>query len=149
MRVLEGALGWGRKAGHALFYLTMAVCTLVGIGVGMASAQDARDGQPVVWGTFTEQDCEPVYRGCRSVGTWVSDDRTMVKERIYLDGSPGSDGTVRASFQADGLMNDTDNNIVHTADPLRAALWFPWVASAACVGITVYYARKWARERNA
>lgn len=70
---------------------------------------------PVIWGTFTEHRCEEARYGCRSVGTWHSDDRSIRLENVYLDGQPTDNGTVRASYQPTGVANDADNNIVHTA----------------------------------
>jgi hypothetical protein len=38
------------------------------LGIGGLTAR----GEPVTWGTFTEECCEPARLGCRSFGTWVS-----------------------------------------------------------------------------
>jgi hypothetical protein len=66
----------------------MAVIFAVGVGLGVAGVKDAVDKQPVVWGTFSEGDCQPNIHGCRSIGRWVSDDGKIVKERIYLEDYP-------------------------------------------------------------
>lgn len=137
-----------RAVGRGIFYISMGLATVVFVGLGVAAAMDAADGQPVIWGTYTEQDCEPATRGCDSIGRWVSDDGTIVRERTRLDGSPGLDGTVRASFQPEGRLNDTDNNIVHTETFSSAGLWFPWVGALLTVGAAVGYGYKWRGERT-
>ncbi|SDB79982.1 hypothetical protein GA0111570_101256 [Raineyella antarctica] len=77
-------LGLARRIGHGIFSLIMAVCFIVGVGVGLAYAKDALDRQPIIWGTYAEEDCEPRVHGCESIGRWVSDDGVIVKERIHL-----------------------------------------------------------------
>ena len=72
------------------FYVVVAVVFAVSVGLGVAGAKDAIDKQPVVWGTFTQERCEPAtvgtHRNCRSLGDSVSDDGSIVKKGIYLDG---------------------------------------------------------------
>ncbi len=103
------------------------------VALTIVSTADLR--QPVYWGTFTESDCEPKSRGgCRSIGIWVSDDQTIVKEQIYLDGWVEADGTVRAAYRPTGIISDESNNIVHTA------LWIgagPWVCLFA-MGVLIF-----------
>jgi hypothetical protein len=141
-------MGVGRRFGHGIFYVFMATLFLGFLGFGVAGITDAVDKQPVVWGTFSEEDCQPNNHGCRSIGRWVSDDGTLVKERIYLDGSPGQDGTVRASYQPAGLNNDNDSNTVHVKWTTGAVLWFPWVIAASSAGALVYANRRWRLERS-
>lgn len=138
----------GRRLGHGIFYAVMAVVFVVSVGLGVAGVKDMADQQPVLWGTFTEEDCLPNIHGCRSIGRWVSDDGTIVKEQIYLDGSPGKDGTVRASYQPAGLNNDSDNNIVHVRWTTGAGIWMPWVLAAFSLGSVVYYNRQWRRGKS-
>ena len=148
MTWLSTAIDVGRRAGHAIFYVVMALVFVVAVGLGVAGAQDAADGQPVVWGTFTEEECQPSMTGCRSIGRWLSDDRTVLKEGIYLDGHTGRGGTARASYQPSGLTSDGADNIVHIHAATSAGLWFPWVLSAFSAGAVVYYTRKWRRENG-
>ena len=142
----------GRRLGHAVFFVVVAVVFAVSVGLGVAGAKDAIDKQPVVWGTFTRERCEPApvgtHKNCRSSGDWVSDDGSIVKKGIYLDGSPVSDGRARASFQATGLLNDTDNNTVHVRLSSRITLWLPWALAATTVGLGIYYNRRWKRLRT-
>jgi hypothetical protein len=135
-----------RRIGRGIFVIVMAVVFIVGAALGVANDKDAIDQQPVLWGTFFEQSCEPNLHGCRSFGRWVSDDGRIVKEGIYLDGSPGSDGTARAAYKPEGLINDNENNIVHVEWASGLGLWFPWLLCTFAVGATVYYARKWRQE---
>ncbi len=144
---LSAVISVGRRIGRGIFVVVMALVFVAGAGLGLANAKDALDQQPVFWGTFTEQRCEPDLHGCRSFGRWVSDDGRLVKEGIYLDGSPGSDGTARAAYKPEGLFNDNDNNIVHVEWVSGMGLWFPWLLCAFAVGATVYYARQWRREK--
>lgn len=102
---------------------------------------------PIVWGTYSEEDCEPRAHGCESIGRWVSDDGVIVKERLQLDGVPGPDATVRAGFQPAGPMNDNDNNVVRSGIWVNGGLWMPWVLSAVCLGYTIHYARRWRRRQ--
>lgn len=132
-----------RPIGQVVLYLAMGLLFAFSVALGLASAKDARDHQPIMWGTFYEESCKPTARGgCTPVGRWISDDTRIVKEGIQLDGFPGPDGTVRASYQPLGLMNDDDLNIVHTGQWTGAGLWMPWVLAAFCVGITIRYARR-------
>jgi hypothetical protein len=104
------------------FYAFAGLMVCVSISLGVAFALDSRE--PVQWGTFIEEDCEDRARGgCRSIGTWVSDDGATVKQDIYLDGYPGFDGTARAGYRP-GIMNNDD--IVHTEFWLAAGPWVPW-----------------------
>ena len=130
-------LSWGRvwgavrATGHATFYLIMGAVFVVFIVIGVAEVLD-RD-RPTYWGTFTEKSttCDPGPRGGGTqTGIWVSDDGTIVKVGIILDGSVEPGRSVRASYQPGGLMGDDENNIVHTAFWSKAGLWFPWVAAA-------------------
>jgi hypothetical protein len=116
----------------------LAVAVVLGIG-GVLSANDT-----VLWGTYTERDCEPKPRGgCRSIGVWISDDSSVRKEGIYLDGFTDTDGTVRAAYRPSGFNNDDENNIVHVETFAFAWIWAPWVLAATISGVIVYYLRKW------
>lgn len=138
-----------RATGHALFYVIMAsVCAgLVVIGVIELVGRD----RPMHWGTFSETStvCDPPSpRGsaCTYTGTWVSDDGSIVKTDITLDGAIEPGQSVRASYQPGGPMGDDVNNIVHTAFWSKAGLWVPWVAAASFAAITWYQHRRWRRE---
>lgn len=141
-------MGLARRIGHGIFYLIMAVCLIGGVGMGLAEAKDALDRQPIIWGTYAEEACEPRAHGCESIGRWVSDDGVIVKERIRPDGVPGTDGTVRAGFQPVGLTNDNETNVVHSGIWVSGGLWLPWVLSVTCLGYTIHYARKWRRQQS-
>lgn len=147
--VLAGYWATAKRKGRAVFVVVMAAVFMVCAAVGIANAKDAIDGQPVIWGTYTQVECRTDLKGCRSYGTWVSDDGTIVKTGIQLDGSPGSDGTVRASYKPAGLMNDEDNNIVHEEAWSTAGLWMPWLLCLLIVGMTVFYVRSWSRDSAA
>lgn len=115
--------------------------------LGVADLLDA--DEPVFWGTFSEEDCVGGGRmGCQSVGTWVSDDGSIRKTGVALDGRPDSDGSVRATYRPTGVINDEENNIVHVggADGLYSAML--WVAAAgAGAGLALYIA-DWRRSRR-
>ncbi|MHA6510216.1 hypothetical protein [Tessaracoccus sp. Y1736] len=81
------------------------------------------------------------------MGTWISDDGSLVKEQIYLDGSPDGDGTARASFQPSGRRSDELNNIVHADTWSGAGIWMPWVGVAITTAVTIDYARRWRAGR--
>jgi hypothetical protein len=105
--------------------------------------------RPVYRGTFTETStaCEPGPRGsCTSSGRWVSDDETIVKDGVTLDGFVDRGRSVRASYQPGGPMGDDENNIVHTAFWSRAGLWFPWVAAVLSAAAIWYQHRRWHRD---
>lgn len=98
--------------------------------LGVAGALDA--DEPVFWGTYEEDNCDTYARsGCRSQGTWISDDGSIRKSGIYLDGRPSADGTARASYRPTGVINDLENNIVHVEAWPGLSTVLPWVA---CVG---------------
>jgi len=108
--------------------------------------------RPVYWGTFTESSttCDPGPRGaCTIIGRWVSDDGTITRDPISLDGSVEPGRSVRASYQPGGPMGDDVNAIVHTAAWSCAGLWFPWVAAALCVGVIWVQRRRWRRDTEA
>jgi hypothetical protein len=114
--------------------------------LGVASAIDAKE--PVYWGTFTQTHCDWARYGCRSFGTWVSDDGTITKLEISLDGDPGPDGTVRADYQPSGIINDADNNIVHTAMWSGVMLWLPWVLCLVCAVLIAGRTFAWRSRRR-
>lgn len=93
------------------FYLLFGLLLLLALGLGVGYAIDQTF--PVVWGTFTENRCEPKPRGgCTSIGTWVSDDRQITRTEVQLDGVPGPDGTVRAGYRPQGILS-AEQNVVH------------------------------------
>jgi hypothetical protein len=130
-------------AGRVLFYLVMGVLILIGGVLGVGGILSA--GEPVIWGTFTEERCEPARYVCRSIGTWVSDDGTIQKHGIALDGRPGPDGTVRASYRPTGFNDDDSNNIVHVEAWTLAFVWFPWAFVAILVGVVMIQTWEWRR----
>lgn len=120
--------------------MTAVVAVLVVLAIG-----HSLDGnEPLYWGTFTEEHCDPKPRnGCSSFGTWVSDDRTVVLKDIALDGSPDDDGSARASYRPTGFSNDADNQIVHREEWSNAGQWLPWVLAVIFLGYTVHQAHSW------
>lgn len=136
-----------RATGHALFYATMGgVCVaFIVMGVHAVAGRD----RPVYWGTFTETStaCDPGPRGpCTNSGRWVSDDGTIVKDGVTLDGFVEPGRSVPASYQPGGPMGDDENNIVHTASWSRAGRWFPWGAAAVSAAAIWYQHRRWHRD---
>ena len=122
----------------------MGMMVVLGVFIGVTGVLDA--DEPTYWGTFTEERCERGNRyGCRSVGTWVSDDGSIRLENVYLDGRPASDGTTDASYQPTGLRNDADNNIVH--GPFGHALepLVPWMLVGLGVFMSTVQWRRWRR----
>ena len=145
VRIWDGV----RATGHALFYVIMASVCAVFVVIGVIELV-GRD-RPTHWGTFSETStvCDlPSPRGstCTYTGTWVSDDGSIVKTDITLDGSVDPGQSVRASYQPGGPMGDDVNNIVHTALWSKVGLWFPWAAAVSFATITWYQHRRWRRE---
>lgn len=132
---------WARRAGQLLFYGVMAILAAVGLYLGVAGIADSNE--PVIWGTFTEHRCEETRYGCRSVGTWRSDDRSIRLENVYLDGQPRDNGTIRASYQPTGVSNDADNNIVHTAVGHALGPIMPWALTVLCLGAAAFQWWQW------
>lgn len=144
-----GSRAWRgvRAAGHGLFYATMGGVFLVLLVIGLITFAD-RD-LPTYWGAFTETSttCDPPgpRSTCLSKGTWVSDDGSIVKDDINLDGSVGQGETVRAAYHPGGFMGDDVNNIVHVGIWAHAGLWMPWVMLAGFGAITWTQYRDWGR----
>lgn len=129
---------WGR----VLFFVVSGGLIVAGVLLGVAGILDSRE--PAYWGTFTEESCvDAGRRGCRSLGTWVSDDRSIRLEEVYLDGSPNSDGSVEAQYRPTGIINGADNNIVHTETGVALAPILPWVIVAMGVGYSIRQWFKW------
>ncbi|MFT3831746.1 MAG: hypothetical protein QM711_00270 [Micropruina sp.] len=72
----------------------------------------------------------------------MSDDRTLTKRNIYLDGEIPAAGSVRASFRPTGGYNDEQNNVVHTEE-FTGFSWVPWIGAAcsavASLGCAVWW----------
>lgn len=98
---------------------------LLFLALGVIGSVDAQE--PVVWGTFTEEYCQETRRGCSSIGTWVSDDRTITETEIRVDGWVEPGGSVRAGYQPTGIISDADNRIVHAAGWMSVGPFVPWV----------------------
>lgn len=120
----------------------MGYAVAVGVFLGFAGILDS--GEPVYWGTFTEERCVEGGRyGCRSVGTWVSDDGTFGLKNVYLDGKPNADGTTDASYQPTGIQNDADNNIVHSPTGTWLEPVVPWMLVLIGVGLSALQWWRW------
>jgi hypothetical protein len=135
-----------RATGHALFYATMGGVCVAFIVMGVIAVA-GRD-RPVYWGTFTETSttCSGPRGSCTNSGRWVSDDGTIVKDGVTLDGFVERGRSVRASYQPGGPMGDDENDIVHTGSWPKARLWFPWVAAAVSAAAIWYQHRRWPRD---
>lgn len=116
--------GVARSVGRGIFVWLMVVLIGVGVALGVQESIDAANDEPVVWGTFRETEC--IWRGrggCRSYGTWVSDNGDVVRDYVQLSGVPGPDRTVRAGFRPHGLRNSEDSGLVYTEPWVRAGPW--------------------------
>jgi hypothetical protein len=135
-----------RATGHALFYASMAGVCIAFIVIGVIAVA-GRD-RPVYWGTFTETatTCSGLRGACTNTGRWVSNDGTIVKDRVTLDGFVERGRSVRASYQPGSPIGDDENDIVHAAPWSRAGLWLPWVAAAVSLAAIWYQHRRWHRR---
>ena len=130
------------RIGQILFYVFSTLITAAFALFLFANAVDLRE--PRIWGTFTQEDCEPKPRGgCRPIGTWVSDDGSIVKRDVYLDGGTGPTGTTPASYQPTGIINDETNNIVHVPLLAGAGVWLCVALLLGWVAYTLYKAYEW------
>jgi hypothetical protein len=133
--------------GNILYCVIFGVLVVIGLILGVGSASSA--AQRTYWGTFTQHSCEAGFRGrCEGVGTWVSDNGSIVKKSIQLDGDVNSDGTVRASFTPKGFNNDAENNIVHSSTWAWARLWIPWAMSLFFGGLILFRLRVIRRKKH-
>ena len=121
----------GTWFGATVFGLLFVLSCAIGVAQAVAASE------PVSWGTFTSERCEPSRFGCTNVGTWVSDDGSIRKHDIQLDGALTPVVTVRASHRPTGPMSDEGNNIVHAEFWSTAGLWLPWVLAVCCGAWTV------------
>jgi hypothetical protein len=136
-RTLEAAV-------RGLFLLVMGVVLVVSAVLGVWGILSV--GEPILWVTFTQERCEPARYGCQSIGIWVSDDGTIRKHDVALDGTPGPDGNVRASYRPTGFNNDDQKNIVHVQGWASGFVWVPWLLFAAIVWTVVVQVRQWHRR---
>ena len=132
-----------RATGHALFYASMAGVCIAFIVIGVIGVA-SRD-RPVYWGTFTEMSttCSGLRGACTNTGRWVSNDGTIVKDSVTLDGFVERGRSVRASYQPGSPIEADGSEIVHTASWSRAGLWLPWVAAAVSLAAIWYQHRRW------
>lgn len=130
---------WWRRFGQIAFYVVGGILAIAFVALLVASLIDL--GQPRIWGTFTQTGCEERFRGgCRPYGTWVSDDRTIVEPRVYLNGGTDDFGRARAAFQPTALLGDDVVNVplfVGAIPVLIGALSIGWV------GYILYKAGSW------
>lgn len=126
-----------RIAVSGVFGALVAIMVVLGVG-GLVSV-----GEPVHWGTFTEERCERARFGCRSIGTWVSDSGELRADGVQLDGAVGPDGTARASYRPTGFNNDADNAIVHAEPWASWGPWMPWIFALVLSGVIVIQWRRW------
>lgn len=149
-------LSWGRvwnglgAISHTLFYGIMGAACMAFIGMGVISVLD--HDRPILWGTFTEESttCVTGPRGsCTHTGGWVSDDKTIVKDGVTLDGFVEKGHSVRASYQPGGLLGDDENQVVHTATWTGAGLWFPWVGAIVSGAAMWHNHRRWRSDATA
>jgi len=133
---------WWRRLGQITAYVIGVVLAAALAVILVVSIIDL--GQPRIWGTFTQTDCETRPRGgCRPLGVWVSDDRAIVVRDVYLNGWIDDNGTTRASYQPVTLLSGESNDIVDT--PLFTGAG-PWITGAVLpwwVGYMLYKAASW------
>ncbi|KPG82336.1 hypothetical protein AEQ27_09460 [Frigoribacterium sp. RIT-PI-h] len=68
-------------------------------------------------GTYTEESCEFIGRlGCKSVGTWISDDKKLTYSGVVLSGAVGPDGISYAI--PNSVLGGTDTVYGSTVSPL-------------------------------
>lgn len=130
----------GRAVFTAILGLLLAAMVVLGVG-GVASL-----GEPVHWGTYTEERCDRARFGCRSFGSWVSDSGELRVDEVQLDGAVGPDGTVRAGYRPTGFNNDADNAIVHAEPWATLGPWMPWGFAALFGGVLVIQWSRWRRR---
>ncbi|MBW8764620.1 MAG: hypothetical protein JF592_18915, partial [Microbacterium sp.] len=63
----------GHVVGYAIMGILLAVALVLAIGITVSGPQ------PSFSGTFTQTGCDYARNGCQPVGTWVSDDGSIVK----------------------------------------------------------------------
>lgn len=128
VRLLRRRLDRVARVGTAV---VLGLCALVLVAVGAVEVHDRN--LPRFWGTFTETstvcDSSP-RRGCTVTGTWVSEDGSIEKADVELDGTVEPGRSVRAVYQPGGGRGDDVDNIVHTAAWANAGLWLPFVLAA-------------------
>ncbi|GAA1059019.1 hypothetical protein [Agromyces bracchium] len=112
-------------------YVVIGAFAVVFLTLAVINTIDARE--PVIWGTFTEEYCQETRRGCSSIGTWVSDDQTITKTDIRLDGWVEPGGSISAGYQPTGIISDADNHIVHAVGWMSIGPHLTWVAAMAAV----------------
>ena len=135
-----------RRAAHVVAAIAMGLCAVMFLTIGAIEVHDRN--LPRFWGTFTETStrCTGGLRhSCTATGTWISDDRAIVKRGITLDGSVEPGHSVRAVYRPGGGMSDAANDIVHTARWANAGLWLPFLGAV----VAAWCARRvWADGRH-
>lgn len=125
--------------GRAFVALTFALLCAVSFALGIQFAIDQQGA--TVWGVYTEERCESQLRNrCHSIGTWVSDDGTITRRGVTLDGFPGADGTVRAGYRPDAEIG---GDVVHTSFWIDAGAILSFGLAIWSGGMFVNELRKW------
>lgn len=133
--------------GNILYCGLFGVLLVISLTLAVGTATSATERS--YWGTFTQHSCESSFRGrCEGVGTWVTDNGSIVKKNIQLDGDANSDGSVRALYTPTGFNNDAENNIVHTSAWAWARFWMPWVMCVLFGGLILFRLRLIRRKRH-
>lgn len=132
---------------------TIVVVMVVVIGftamIAVQETADVASGEPVVWGTFRETEC--IWRGrggCRSHGTWTSDDSSIVWDGVQLSGTPGEDRTVRAGVRLQGLRGGEEAGLVYTERWIDAGPWAAWSSVAFFAIVLAVFLRNGRRHRR-
>ncbi len=137
-------LGTARTVAEKVALVCFGALTVGFVVLGIQGIQEPKDGQYLVWGTYTETSCDPVFlRSCDSYGTWTSDDGALVKDGIGLNGDIEVNGTVRAAFETDGSIDDDDNIFVDTVEHAGvsdAGSLFVAAGVVAAAGVWFWYA---------
>lgn len=129
-----------KLVGNVLYIGICGLLLLVSLVLGVGTVSNS--SERTYSGTFTQQSCDLGYRGrCEGVGTWISDNKSMIKKDIHLDGDANSDGTIRADYTPTGFNNDAENNIVHTPTWGGAKYWLPWAMCTFFGGLILFRTR--------
>lgn len=138
---------WLGLLGRGIFVLVMVA--MIGLMTMLAVNETIDANEPVVWGTFRETEVVCGGRGgCTSYGTWESDDGSLVQQRVGLNGEPDAEGTARAAFRPGGFRSGDEHRRVDTEQWVGAGPWMGWSITILCVGVLVFYGRRWWLDRD-
>lgn len=135
--------GYGQVAVVVFFGLIGLFC------VGVAAVAWHDNSQPVTWGRFTETStvCDGWGRGrtCTISGDWISDDGSISRRSVQLNGDVEPGETVAAGYRASGLINDIDNNLVHSGRYIHSGPWISLLGGGFSFAAGAFYWRRYHR----